>query len=114
MDKALAYRRDVGRNDAARRDADRHTETERLASHRADFDHLIERRMNVHREEAAIRAAMASYRGHQLRRQRRWRHPGVGRHRWWLRSGSCAGHVAMPSRAETAAPAPETDHCPVG
>jgi hypothetical protein len=49
MDKALAYQRDVGRNDAARRDADCRTETERLASRRADFDHLIEQRMTVHR-----------------------------------------------------------------
>jgi hypothetical protein len=60
MDKALAYRRDVGQNDAARRDADRRAETERLAGHRADFDYLIEWRMTVRRQEAAIRAAMAA------------------------------------------------------
>jgi hypothetical protein len=60
MDKALAYRRDVGRNDAARRDADRRAETEQLPGRRDDFNHLIERRMTVRRQEAAIRAAMAT------------------------------------------------------
>jgi hypothetical protein len=60
MDMALAYRRDVGRNDAARQDADHRAETERLAGRRDDFDHLIERRITVRRQEAAIRAAMAA------------------------------------------------------
>jgi hypothetical protein len=60
MDKALAYRRDVGRNDAARRDVDPRAKTERLAGRRDDFDHLIERCMTVRRQEAAIRAAIAS------------------------------------------------------
>jgi hypothetical protein len=36
----------------------------------------------------------------------------VGRRRWWLRSGGGAGHVAMSSHAETAAPTPETNHWP--
>jgi hypothetical protein len=60
MDKALAYRRDVGRNDAARRDVDPRAKTERLTGRRDDFDHLIERCMTVRRQEAAIHAAIAS------------------------------------------------------
>jgi hypothetical protein len=60
MDKALAYQRDVDRNDAAQRDADCHAKTEQLTGHRDNFDHLIERCMTVRRQEAAIRAAMAA------------------------------------------------------
>jgi hypothetical protein len=60
MDKALAYRRDVDWNAAARRDGARCVETERLAGRRADFDHLIEWRMTVHHQEGAIRVAMAA------------------------------------------------------
>jgi hypothetical protein len=60
MDKALAYRRDVERNAAARWDATRRAETERQAGRRANTEHLIEWRMTVHRQEAAIRAGMAA------------------------------------------------------
>jgi hypothetical protein len=60
MDKALAYRRDVDRDNAARWDAACRVETERLAGRCADFDHLIERCMTVRRQEAAIYAAMAA------------------------------------------------------
>jgi hypothetical protein len=56
MDKALAYRRDVDRSTAARRDAAR----------RADNEHRIERRMTVRHQEAAIRVAMAAIDGGAL------------------------------------------------
>jgi hypothetical protein len=60
MDKALAYRRDVEWNTAARRDAACRAETEQQAGCHADTKHRIERRMTVRRQETAIPAAMAA------------------------------------------------------
>jgi hypothetical protein len=50
MDKALTYRRDVGRRDIHWLEAARHAETE----------HRLKRHRTLRRHEAAIRAAMAA------------------------------------------------------
>jgi hypothetical protein len=60
INKDLAYWRDIERNTAARRDAARLAETEWEAGRRANTEHHIERRITVHRQEAAIRAVMAA------------------------------------------------------
>jgi hypothetical protein len=97
MDKALTYRRDVDRRDVARREVARRTKT----------DHRL-----CAPPGSRYPYRDGDYRDHRRRRQQRRRRPAVGRRRR-LRSGG-VDHVAMVSRAETAAPAPETNHWPVG
>jgi hypothetical protein len=92
MDKALAYRRDIDR---------------REAGHRAQTEHCLERRRTPHRQDAAIRAAMAAIDavgpfGNG---------DGVA-----LPYGDSSGgsYVATTSRARTAASVAETNQWPIG